>query len=74
MIRRTRPSWVTLHLQVHTFIELCKPLCYDKAVIHEGDERGREVIIFVNESEKGLKKANLFTSHAIISYFLLCLS
>ena len=21
----------------HSFIELCKPLCYDKAVVHEGD-------------------------------------
>ena len=46
---------MALHLQVHTVIELHQPLCYDKAVIHEGDERGREVIIFVNESKKGLK-------------------
>ena len=55
MMRRTRPSRVASHLQVHTFIELHQPLCYDKAVIHEGDERGREVIIFVNEIKKGLK-------------------
>lgn len=60
MMRRTRPSWMALHLQVHTFIELHQPLCYDKAVIHEGDERGREVIIFLNESKKGLKKGKSF--------------
>ena len=30
-------SWVALHGMAHSFIELCKPLCHDKAVIHEGD-------------------------------------
>ena len=30
-------SWVVLHGMAHSFIELCKPLCLDKAVIHEGD-------------------------------------
>ena len=27
---------VALHSMVHSFIELCKPLSHDKAVIHEG--------------------------------------
>ena len=30
-------SWVALHGMAHSFVELCKPLCRDKAVIHEGD-------------------------------------
>ncbi|KAF7247857.1 Phosphatidylinositol N-acetylglucosaminyltransferase subunit A [Varanus komodoensis] len=31
----TCPSWVALHGIAHSFIELRKPLCHDKAVIHE---------------------------------------
>ena len=31
------PSWVALHGIAHGFTELCKPLCHDKAVIHEGN-------------------------------------
>ena len=31
----THLSWVPLHQLVHSFIELPKPLCHDKAVIHE---------------------------------------
>ena len=31
----TCPSWVTLDGMTHSFIELYKPLCHDKAVIHE---------------------------------------
>ena len=31
------PSWVTLHGMAYIFIELCKPLHHDKAVIHEGE-------------------------------------
>ena len=30
-------SWVTLHGMAHSFIELLKTLCHNKAVIHEGD-------------------------------------
>ena len=30
-------SWVTLHSMAHGFIELCKTLCSNKAVILEGD-------------------------------------
>ena len=26
-----------LHSLAHSFLELCKPLCHDKAAIHEGD-------------------------------------
>ena len=33
----THSSWVALHDMAHSFTELCKPLCHDKAVIHEGD-------------------------------------
>ena len=29
-------SWVTLHGMTHSFLELCKPLCHNKAVIHLG--------------------------------------
>ena len=32
----TCPSWVTLQGMVHSFIELCKILHHNKAVIHEG--------------------------------------
>ena len=32
----TRPSCMALNGMIHSFIELCKPLCHDKAVIHEG--------------------------------------
>jgi len=30
------PSWVALHGMVHSFIELCKPLHQDKAMLREG--------------------------------------
>ena len=33
-----RPSWVALHSMAHSFIELCKPFCHDKAVIHEAED------------------------------------
>ena len=33
----TCPSWVALPGTAHSFIELHKPLCPDKAVIHEGE-------------------------------------
>ena len=35
-LTKTCPSWVALHGVAHSFIELCKPLCHDKAVICEG--------------------------------------
>ena len=33
----TLPSWVALHSMAHRFIELCKPLHHDKAMILEGE-------------------------------------
>ena len=30
------PSWLELHGMVHSFTELHKPLCHNKAVMHEG--------------------------------------
>ena len=30
----THPIWVALHNMAHSFIELCKPLHHDKAMIH----------------------------------------
>ena len=30
-------SWVAPRGTAYSFIELCKPLCHDKAVIHEGE-------------------------------------
>ena len=35
----TRQSWVALHSMADHFIELHKPLCHDKAVIHEGENQ-----------------------------------
>ena len=32
----TSPSWVALHYLAHSFTELRKPLCHDKAVTYEG--------------------------------------
>ena len=34
----THPSWVALHSVAYGFIELRKPLCHSKAVIHEGEQ------------------------------------
>ena len=33
----THLSWVVLHVMAHSFIKLCKPLCHNKVMIHEGD-------------------------------------
>ena len=32
----THPTWMALHGMAHSFIELPKPLCHNKAVIQEG--------------------------------------
>ena len=32
----THPSWGALHGMAHSFTELCKLLCHNKALIHEG--------------------------------------
>ena len=48
----TCPSWAVLHGIAHSFIELHKPLCHDKAVIHEG------VIDYIPIKNKLKKKRN----------------
>ena len=40
----TYQSWVALHGMVHSFIELHKSLCHDKAMIHEGICEGITVL------------------------------
>ena len=35
----TCPYWVALHGMTHSFIDFCKPLRHNKAVIHEGHHR-----------------------------------
>ena len=35
----TLPSWVALHCTAHSFIELCKPFCPDRSVIHEEETK-----------------------------------
>ena len=39
----THPSWVALHNRAHSFLELCKPLCQNKAVIYQGWRWRRKV-------------------------------
>ena len=39
----THLSWVALHSTAHGFIELCKPLHHNKAMIHEGDPKRRHL-------------------------------
>ena len=34
----TYPFWMALQSMTHSFLELHKPLCCDRAVIHEEDE------------------------------------
>ena len=51
---RTHPSWVALHSMAYSFTELCKPLCHDKAVIHEGENYHmiQQFHFWVSTSEK----------------------
>ena len=43
-------SWVALHGMAHSFNELCKPLCHDREVIHEGIRfKGLELVNSVPE-------------------------
>ena len=42
---RIHPSKVALHGMAHSFTKLCKPLCHDKVVIHEGEGIGVFYII-----------------------------
>lgn len=45
LFTRTPPSWLALHGMGHSFSELCKSLCHDKAVTHEGDKISYTYII-----------------------------
>ena len=49
-----RPSWVALHGMAYSVTELCKPLCHDKAVIHEGENYHmiQQFHFWVSTSEK----------------------
>ena len=42
----TRLSWVALPGMAHSFIELLKPLCHDKAAIHEGWAKAENTLSF----------------------------
>ena len=44
LLTMTRLSWVALHSMAHSFTELCKPLCHDKAVIHEEEKQNYHMI------------------------------
>ena len=48
------PPWVTLYFMAHSFIELHKPLCYNKAVICEGDRHELGQTSGGGERERGL--------------------
>ena len=43
-------SWVALHSMAHSFIELCKPVRHDKAVIHEG------VLLHIHTKTRGTQR------------------
>ena len=44
------PSLVALQGMAYSFIELCKLLCQDKAVIHEGTEYDYKYFIKLSQS------------------------
>ena len=46
----THLSWVALHSMAHSFIELCKPVRHDKAVIHEG------VLLHIHTKTRGTQR------------------
>ena len=52
----------------HCFVELCKPLIHDKAVIHEGENKFNSIFFLkkdfcsLNETEK--------TSHNVVNMFI----
>ena len=49
----TCPSWVALHGMAHSFIELQKPLCHDKAVIHKAGFSSSHVWMWQLDREEG---------------------
>ena len=64
----TYPSWVVLHSMVQSFIELHKPLCQKKAVIHEVDRFSMQIILL---NMGGLHPINQCSSVAH-SFLTLC--
>ena len=42
-----RPTWVALHGMAHRFIELHKPLCHNKAVIHEEESYYKYLFLII---------------------------
>ena len=63
----THLSWVTLHGMAHSFIELCKLLCHNKAMIHEEICTSRpSVCLFL------FFKICLFIFHFLAVQSLLC--
>ena len=53
----TSPSSVSLHDIAHSFSELLKPLCHDKAVIHEGDLKNNHMQIVADKGRNKSYKA-----------------
>ena len=56
----TYPSWMALQRMAHSSLELCKPLCYDKAVIHKEDEppRSEGVHYATGEEQRNSSRKN----------------
>ena len=57
----TYPSWAVLQSMAQCFIELHKPLCQKKAVIHEGDRFSMQIFLL---NMGGLHPINQFSSVA----------
>ena len=51
---------MALQSMAHSFLELCKPLCYDKAVIHKEDEppRSEGVQYSTGEEQRNSSREN----------------
>ena len=54
----TDPSWAALHGMPHSF-ELYKPLCHNKAVIHEADYKAIFIKSTENQKNKFEKRRNV---------------
>ena len=52
-------SWVALHAMAHSFIELFKPLCYKKAVIHEGELKIKYHPLLDYRESKGISEKHI---------------
>ena len=63
----THPSWVALQGMAHSFTELCKPLCHEKAVIHD---RVFTVVPLQNLTPTQCSKHSM--NHSCFPTFTLC--